>query len=1482
MPSPVSHARRSSAAESDVIGRASIHSTTYVTHAECQPLLTGAPSPQVFAHPVQCASITSRLLLQWVTPSITLANQSLSQNSPPDPTSLYYTQFQPPRQESGQGYAKRGLKQADVWELPPRFRTEPDAKTLQRAWIISGSLLHALFRAHGLQFILLGLLYTLAQLCDLVGPYVLCLGIQLLQEEGLKHFENDATRQSFYFWLAALFVSRLVRSLLLAFVRTELQTLTLRLTAALQSLVFQKALRLANVIAEHIDTISEADVTQLLHGAACIHEAWVSLIVLASAFSMMTTFLGIQACGAAFGAMIVVRVGSETLNKLQARSVDQLRRSRENRERSTNEMVQAITAVKLHAWESAARARINTMRGRELADLWRFHLRGATLIAIRFVTPGLVAAAALIVAHYTSAHPLTPSLALGTLALVHLIQTPLRALSHAVLGARPAWRSLHNLSCFMDQEELNFDAVAGRNSLNLAAKYDAKDTVIAVEDATLGWATDGPMIFHHLDVTVAAGELVVVHGRPGSGKSSFLLALLGEMQAHDGNDGGNCRLYVGGSIAYCPQQPWLQKSLSVRDNIIFGLPFDRRKYQHVLDACGLVSPIALLSAGDRTLVKDWRASPGEQALVNLARACYSDADVYLLDEPLAQVLPRSVAQEIFSRCVLRILRNKTRIIVTTSVEFINSNFVNDAIRFEDGGRLVHTRDVYSVTGGNEQQNDERSDERKVQAGVATSLYLVNTYEPLYVPVEVQKSAEHLCMENILNTSRSSLCDLPLREYVSFEVTAAAELSDREWPLKSIRAYAHLIGGLRGVSMIFVMLFLWQALQVMSDLWVVCLVHSSNPPNFMNGQLIYCSMVLAAGLLALGFTVSIAVAAIQGARCAFLKLTSAILNSPLFFFDANGAGSGRARSKRLTLSRRRELERVITDKHLTVLDTRLPLAVGAVLALGASTLSAILTVAVVTRYYAAFLLPVIYMYVQAARLYLQPARDIIRLETIARQSARMHAAETLAGARVVRTFGLAHVHRVMGHHFWLSDVAARNAHLGLHIDQWLALRIQFYGAVIVEFVATLSFLILRHSLGAGLLALALYEVLLIDNGVLESLVRMCAWLSPVLHTATQTLEAARGAEVFTEGASYLIATSRPAENPTTPNEVKPSLSWPTTGDLRFDAVSFRDPAAVLVDEMAAMFDIGDGGAPPLALKSLSFRLQAGEKVAILESPSASKVSFVGRALLRLHELTAGRIIVDGIDIATLGLRTLRSRIACVSAATPNAALYNGSVRMQLNPCGAAIEDEQLWAALRAVRLADNLSSLNDHCQGLLDLEHDLSLRFLLSLARALLGEPSVVILAIAPVLDTPNDDMAAQMQPNVKFALDDAVLKILQRVMHEELRDATILLLLPSATLSPYYDQIQRAMLLNSVDRVLVVSDGEMAALPDSTATVPDQGRLKTLSEVPSRLRLSDLESSSKDMSAIMLHQKHQQSIGEDDIMNGGKFDIDTSDNEGVK
>ena len=134
-------------------------------------------------------------------------------------------------------------------------------------------------------------------------------------------------------------------------------------------------------------------------------------------------------------------------------------------------------------------------------------------------------------------------------------------------------------------------------------------------------------------------------GKVGSGKSSFLDSLLGEMNKLSG------AINISGSISYVPQQAWIQNE-SVRNNITFGNEYSEEKYNRIVDACALKSDFGILAAGDETEIgeRGINLSGGQKQRVSLARAAYNDTDIYLLDDPLSAV-DAHVGKHIFNNLI---------------------------------------------------------------------------------------------------------------------------------------------------------------------------------------------------------------------------------------------------------------------------------------------------------------------------------------------------------------------------------------------------------------------------------------------------------------------------------------------------------------------------------------------------------------------------------------------------------------------------------------------------------------------------------------------------------------------------------------------------------------------------------------------------------------------------------------------------------------
>jgi ATP-binding cassette subfamily C (CFTR/MRP) protein 1 len=208
---------------------------------------------------------------------------------------------------------------------------------------------------------------------------------------------------------------------------------------------------------------------------------------------------------------------------------------------------------------------------------------------------------------------------------------------------------------FLNSPELDPDNVTNKKSEN--AMY--------IKDGNFSWDGKEPML-KNINMDIKRRLLTAIVGPVGSGKSSLISAYLGEMEKHAGD------VNLDGRVAYVPQQAWIQNA-TLRDNILFGKPYDKKRYEKVLHACALVSDLAILPGGDQIEIgeKGINLSGGQKQRVSLARAVYSGADIYIFDDPLSAV-DSHVGKHIFDHVMGEngVLKNKTRFLVTHSLSFL--------------------------------------------------------------------------------------------------------------------------------------------------------------------------------------------------------------------------------------------------------------------------------------------------------------------------------------------------------------------------------------------------------------------------------------------------------------------------------------------------------------------------------------------------------------------------------------------------------------------------------------------------------------------------------------------------------------------------------------------------------------------------------------------------------------------------------------------
>lgn len=201
-----------------------------------------------------------------------------------------------------------------------------------------------------------------------------------------------------------------------------------------------------------------------------------------------------------------------------------------------------------------------------------------------------------------------------------------------------------------------------------------------MQDVSYSWV-DGESHVKNITLRCAPPTLTCILGPVGSGKSSLLNVLLGELKKITGTT------KLRGSTAYVPQVPFIIHG-TVRDNVLFGLAFDEKRYKQAIEVCALQPDIDILVSGDQTMIgeRGIDLSGGQKARVALARAVYSDADIVLLDDPLSAV-DAHVGHKLFHDCIRGVLKHKTVLLVTHQLQFVT---LGEQLVFMKAGEILHS------------------------------------------------------------------------------------------------------------------------------------------------------------------------------------------------------------------------------------------------------------------------------------------------------------------------------------------------------------------------------------------------------------------------------------------------------------------------------------------------------------------------------------------------------------------------------------------------------------------------------------------------------------------------------------------------------------------------------------------------------------------------------------------------------------------------
>lgn len=409
-----------------------------------------------------------------------------------------------------------------------------------------------------------------------------------------------------------------------------------------------------------------------------VHMTWSAPVMLIVAMALLYRFLG-WAMLAGFAVMILVTPFNGLVVVFNNKFEKQQMEAKDARTRLTTEIIDNMKSIKLYAWTNAYLSKLRDVRNNQELRAMRNESMVSSLFNLVWSMPKfLVAAASFIVYSYIQNKPLTSDIVFPALALFNMLSFPLGVFPMLMSIYVEANVSARRLRELFTAEELQPDAVI--------RKYRPEDSpnaeIVTVENASFSPSTtDNKVLVEIGQFSARVGELSCIIGQVGSGKSSFLSAILGNLYKTRG------QVTVCGNVAYVPQTAWVMNA-SVKENIIFGRTFDSQLYDKTLQACALIHDLSTLPDGDKTEVgeRGISLSGGQKARLSLARAVYAQADVYILDDCLSAV-DEHVGKHLIEKVIgpRGMLSNSTRILATNSTRVLKSA---TSIYFMQEGRVT--------------------------------------------------------------------------------------------------------------------------------------------------------------------------------------------------------------------------------------------------------------------------------------------------------------------------------------------------------------------------------------------------------------------------------------------------------------------------------------------------------------------------------------------------------------------------------------------------------------------------------------------------------------------------------------------------------------------------------------------------------------------------------------------------------------------------